>query len=74
MRELSKQTEDGVYYDNFLGLVTVRIVGCCPSLDSDGNCLIYRGRRLSDCETMDIGSDNCVLLRRAYEQGLKINT
>jgi len=60
---LAKPTEDGVYYDGFLGIAGVRIVGQCPNLNSDESCSIY-DRRPKDCRDLGVGSDNCVLLRR----------
>lgn len=71
VKALSKPTEDGVYYDNFLGFAAVRIVGHCPNLSENGNCLIYSWKP-EDCWDMSIGSNNCVLFRRDYEQGVKI--
>lgn len=71
VRGLSKQTENGVYYDSFLGLTAVRMVGSCPNLDTEGNCSIY-DERPRDCWELGIESINCALFRRFYEQGLKI--
>jgi len=69
-KKLDEQVGIGVYYTTSLfGLAKVRIVGPCPNLSQDDNCLIYDSRP-ADCEKLAIGSDNCVLFRRAW-QGVK---
>ena len=68
---LSTQTKNGVYFDSFLGFGTLRIVGTCPNLDSEGNCSIYDARP-KDCQNLGMGSDDCLLFRQVHEQHLKI--
>jgi len=70
---LSIQTKNGVYFDSFLGRGTLRIVGPCPNLDSQGNCSIYDARP-KDCQNLGMGSDDCLLFRRVHEQDLKISS
>ncbi len=69
--DLSKQTENGVYYTNFLGTARVGIIGPCPNLSADGNCQINDWKPL-DCLSLAICSKACSLFRRVQEQGVKM--
>ena len=54
----------GVYYEkSILGNCRVRIVGDCPNLGADNNCLIYENRP-PDCSGLEPGSETCLSFRK----------
>jgi Fe-S-cluster containining protein len=63
VKSLSAQTEPGVYYDKFIGLCMVRIVGACPHLTPENECGIYE-HRPRDCRTLPVSSRACSEFRR----------
>lgn len=64
--QLPDQRAQGVYYErNIFGNARVRIVGNCPNLGPDNNCLIYESRP-PDCADLGIGSKDCSDFRRHY--------